>query len=657
MTQRTTPAWGIGRPSDAASEVWMLGLLALAASIGVLIGGAHLAAILFGAHHPLSGVTAEEVVRSLARLSRHVGDPRQAWPPAVQGDLPGPFAYWAVTAGLGAGCVLLGMRGVTWWRRLTGPGARRRERLGVDPRSRLAEVKDLRPMIVRGPVAGRCIVGRACRRRGPLVATEDEGQRPPRWRRKRGRKGGRTSVIVIGPARSGKTSGLAIPAVLEWTGPALVCSVKPDVMHTTIGRRRAMGDVKVFDPRHSSGLRSSGWSPLRACTTLSGAMRTATSLADAAPRGNVESADFWKATAEDLLGPTLYAAAIGGMRLRDVGRWIVRQDGVVQGRRSHGDSELSEVAEILKRAGGDPQRSEDEREHALQALETLEATWRLDEKTRDSIFLTARTVLKPWADPEIAASSDVSEIDPAWLWSGDNTLYVCAPAHQQEQLVPVFSGLLEEVINAAYEAASSHGGDLPRRLLIVVDEAANIAPLRYLPRYAATCAGVGIQLLTVWQDMAQIKVRYGAAANTVVNNHGTKVFLAGISDDATLEYVSRLLGEEEVVHVSRSLDRFGTRQSANEAVAVRRVAPMEVVRRVAYNEGVMIHGTLRPAHLFLRPWFRDRQLTRVVAASADPEILQPEPGPACPSCPAGSGGSGASPEFSDAAEQAAPEGV
>jgi hypothetical protein len=72
-------------------------------------------------------------------------------------------------------------------------------------------------------------------------------------------------------------------------------------------------------------------------------------------------------------------------------------------------------------------------------------------------------------------------------------------------------------------------------LLVVLDEAAHIAPLPELDGLAATCASHGIQLVTVWQDLAQVRARYGSRAPTVLNNHRAKVFLPGIADPDTLD--------------------------------------------------------------------------------------------------------------------------
>ena len=125
-----------------------------------------------------------------------------------------------------------------------------------------------------------------------------------------------------------------------------------------------------------------------------------------------------------------------------------------------------------------------------------------------------------------------------------------SPSHEQRRLRPLFETLLQTVITYAFELSSRSGRPLDPPLLVVLDEAANIAPLRDLDALASTAASHGIQLVSVFQDLAQISTRYGERAQTVVNNHRAKIVLSGISDTQTLEYASRLLGDEEVMQSS-----------------------------------------------------------------------------------------------------------
>ena len=118
-------------------------------------------------------------------------------------------------------------------------------------------------------------------------------------------------------------------------------------------------------------------------------------------------------------------------------------------------------------------------------------------------------------------------LDPAALLDGGGTLYLCAPAHDQRRLMPAFRRGGRPAVEHAYECVARTRRPLDPPLLVVLDEAANIAPLADLDGLAATAAGHGVQLVTVWHDLAQITARYGARATTVVNNHRAKLFLLG----------------------------------------------------------------------------------------------------------------------------------
>jgi type IV secretion system protein VirD4 len=166
------------------------------------------------------------------------------------------------------------------------------------------------------------------------------------------------------------------------------------------------------------------------------------------------------------------------------------------------------------------------------------------------------------------------------------------------------------VVEAAYDRAARQGGPLDPPLLVVLDEAANVAPLSELDGLASTAAGHGIQLVTVWQDLAQLTARYGSRAGTVVNNHRAKLFLSGIADPATLEHASTLIGEAEQPVASTTVDRGRSAGSTTMSATYRRLAPADALRRMSPGTGVLISGHLPPARLTLRPWYRDDELRR-----------------------------------------------
>jgi type IV secretion system protein VirD4 len=416
----------------------------------------------------------------------------------------------------------------------------------------------------------------------------------PRGRLALGRMGKRVvaseraqSVIVFGPTQSHKTSSLAVPAILEWDGPVIAASIKTDLLEHTIEHRRGRGSVDCFDPSGSTGLASAWWSPLPAARTWPGARKAAAGMTEVAKTtvGTMSDGDFWYATATKMLAPLLFAAAFGGCAMSDVVRWVDTH-------------EEAEVLDLLGAAG------------VPEAIDAARSTFGKEDRQRSSIYTTVETILEPFADggcgPEEPARDRA--VDPGHLLEGANTLYLCAPAHDQRRLTPLFVSVVRQLIEHVYDHVTRTRLPLDPPLLVVLDEAANIAPLSDLDALASTAAGHGVQLVTIWHDLAQITARYGPRATTVVNNHRAKLFLSGISDPSTLDYASHLIGEEEVLLPALTL---GARNgpSTTHTPSVRRLAPPDALRRISPGEGILVYGDLPPARLHLRPWFADPWLS------------------------------------------------
>ena len=604
--------------------------------VGAWLLASEAAALVLGGHRLLPSPGG--VLVGLVGLVQHPGDPRLGWPVADRADLPGGVAYWVTTVLFLGGIGALIWRLRSWHTRKLAPGesprSARKRRIGTDPRARLAGKRDVAPLAVDGAKPARLVLGRLLveGKPGPLLATEDAGQGAHQspLRKHDPSRGGRASVVVVGPSQSGKTSGLAVPAILEWDGPVVAVSVKDDLLRDTIAARRDRGTVRIFDPRGTLGGRYpevACWSPLRRCNTLAGAVGAAKALTASGPQGG-DQHEYWASKAAQLLAPYLLAANYRHLGMADVVRWVDDQDGV-QPKGAEGS--MGEAEAALLAFGGMAEGGPD----AQVALRQGRAVWRLTAVTRDGVFATAGSAVAPWVDPQTAASSARPEITLEHLMdSRPSTVYAVAPAHHQRELEPVFLGLLGELLDDAFELAQRRGGELPKRLLVVLDEAANIAPLGDLPRYASTAAGVGITLVTVFQDLAQVKTRWHDAAPTVLSNHVAKMFLSGISDRDTLDLVSALTGDEEYTQTSRSTGEG--RDSTTESVQSRRLVAPDLVRRMPAGQALLLYGSLLPAHLALRPWYKDADLKALAhPAPIKPDaVIPPEPDSPAPRAPA-----------------------
>jgi type IV secretion system protein VirD4 len=525
---------------------------AMVATCVLVWAASQLTSLLWAGEWP--AISIWESPRILARIIADPANPFDVWGFPTTRPRPGTIAYYTTLSILAV--LTTAVAAYTWrlWDRKT---------LRVPPGTRWAKPRDLKPLLVRRPTSGRLTLGTV---NGKLIATEAQH-----------------SVAVIGPAGTGKTTGFAIPALLEWDGPVIATSVKGDLLEHTIDQRRSIGDTWVFDPVGSTSEASAGWSPLHSSADWQGALRMAAWLASSAragERGGLQDSDFWYSIAQKLLAPLLFAAARSNGTMADVMRWVDLQDD-------------EEPLRALHHTG------------QLDALQAFAASINREERTRSSAYTTAETVLAAFADPGVlAVTTTRPAINPERLLDGGNhTLYICGPLHEQARLRPLFTALIEQTIARIYDRANRPADRLAKPMLLVIDEAANIAPLPDLAQIASTARGVGIQLVTVWQDFAQIQARYGTFAQTVINNHRAKVVLAGVSDTPTLDYMSRLIGDEQVVEESRTHNTDGG-ESRTESTHQRPLAPTSALRRTDTGTGVLVYGNFHPAQIKLRPWYR-----------------------------------------------------
>jgi type IV secretion system protein VirD4 len=366
------------------------------------------------------------------RLPAHMSDPASAWRAPIGRSLPGPAVYWPLTASVALVMVVALGAAMRIVRRRVGTA--QREPLGVDARSRFATARDLAPMLIRRPETGRFVLGRVGRR---LVATEK-----PSRRRRRGRASDRGAVALIGPSRSGKTTA-AVGGILDWHGPAVLSSVKADLLATTYTWRAGRGEVLVYDPTRTTGMATASWTPLREAGSIIGAQRAARSLCDAAPRGdNVEGGlDFWLTQAEILLSGLLWVAANKSLDMAAVCEWVMVQD-------SPSEASKGQVKTFVDELISDD--DEEVRDGAAQAARSLLSVWRMEERTRSSVYATAQSVVWPWADPGVAAASKGIGVNLDWLLESERTVYLCAPIEDQQRLSPAFGGLLNDIIRQVY---------------------------------------------------------------------------------------------------------------------------------------------------------------------------------------------------------------
>lgn len=569
-----------GALSDVAVLTVIGCLFGLAGALW-LWGG--LAGVVFGSGWPRVGVG--ELLGVLIRLPARLSDPARAWPAGARARLPGAAGFYGALGLLSAGVIAvasLSVRATAGLR--SGAGAR------------WARSADLSRLRHRGAgAAAAAVLGVPQVRRGMRLVL--------------GRRGGRLlyaeerhALVAFGPPQSGKSAGIAIPALLEWTGPAVASSIKTDLLSATRARREALGEVLVFDPFGLAQSSSHTWSPLKGARTWDGALEVAWRLASAGEldRRSVEGGDFWAVAAEQRLAPLLYAAAAAGVGMDSVVRWV------------HGQG-ARELDETLARITGE---AHDERElaGAHAAYDAIRAFAAQADRTRTSIEATAQTLLRAYRFQRVIQSARSSEITADRVLDRTTTLYLIGDAKASKLLRPLFLALLGEIVDRAYERATLAGGALERPLLLCLDEAGNVAPLPHLAEIASTAPSHNIQLVTIFHDLSQARSRYGQQAETVINSHRARMLLPGVADLDTLRYFAGLIGEEEARDRTHTTGTGGTTRSTS-----RRRRPLiaaETLRQLPDGHALLLYGRIAPTRVRLRRWFEDRRLRRLARGAS-----------------------------------------
>jgi type IV secretion system protein VirD4 len=483
------------------------------------------------------------------------GGPADAYPRGVAARLPGAAEFWTTAAllGLGSGALVLAIaREVEV--RMSRPAADRRwwQLRGRRPHE-FGRYRTLGRMIVDGPSPERIIVGKIGRPRCLIAIGQSE------------------QMAVVAAPRTGKSSGLVIPAILEHEGPVVTTSVRTDVAEHTLSRRRALGQVWVWDP---FGAQTDSWDLLQGCEDWEHALLVARWLGHARRIGEGINQDYFDQEAEGLVAPYLHAAALTPeVTAAGVYRWILERD-------------LETAMGILEDVG------------AEDAGERLRAVYAYTERQRDGIIGTAAVQLKAYGHPAAARTAQRGGgITPAAFAEGPNTIYVVAGREHQQLLAPLVVTMLSSFLHWLAERENRTGSGLRPGALFALDETASIAPIQDLPQILATSLGSGVRFLTVWHSVAQIRRHFGPdAAAEILALSQAKAFMGSITDQATRQEVVELLGQRQLL--------AGAEVRSD-------VLTAQVLQRTSAGEGLLISSDLPPVIFEQRRHYLDPGLERL----------------------------------------------
>ncbi|MFC7331235.1 type IV secretory system conjugative DNA transfer family protein [Marinactinospora rubrisoli] len=422
----------------------------------------------------------------------------------------------------------------------------------------------------------------------------------------RGRTGSRLfaswedTILAYMAPRAGKTTGLAIPYVLDAPGPALATSNKGDVWAATarIRELRTGERVWLFDPqRITHQPQAFWWNPLGTVRTVEEAHRLAGHFVLTIDDDDSKK-DMWGPAAKALISQLILAAALEGESLETVGEWL------------H-DAKQPRPVDILF-------------EHGFIAYaEALRETQNIVSETRDGIYTTARTAARCLDDPEIMEwvcppkdGRELDEFNPREFVKSKQTLHLLSKS--RSAAAPLIAAMTDAIFIAGEEGSEGMGGRLDPPLVAVLDEAANICKISDLPDLYSHLGSRGIIPVTILQSYRQgVRVWTENGMEAMWSAATVKVFGAGLDDHKIVDALSKLIGQHDVSTTSFS---YGDGKG-NHSVQLRRQEIMEGadIRRIEKGEALIFATAAQATLVKMCPWYKGKDAATVTAAIKEAE--------------------------------------
>jgi len=536
-------------------------------AVTLLLGGA-LSGLLFG-----SGWTwprADHLAGTLAALASHPQRPATAYRPPTDAAIPGTTAFWGTVGALTALEVLtVGFAGVAVISRRAQPG--------------LATRRQMRAALAGGD-AGKpygAYLGLAVALRGEDCA------------------------LTIAPARAGKTTRLAVGRIVDAPGAVVATSTKSDLVHLTASARPGRRRSHVFDPDrllHWPNL--CRWDIVAGCDDVREALTRARAMVAARPLQAGRNSSFFEGASETVLRCLLHAAALEQLSMRDVLAWA----------RDFTDERPYEILRTHPAAA--PGWLEDLRKFARAgAPETVSST-----------AMSLGLVLKALADEHVLdllcpEPGDGLDVD-AFVAAGADTLYLISEGGDGISTAPLVTAFASAVVTAARRQSQSRpGGRLDPPLTLVLDEAANVAPLPDLPLLMSDGGGRGMTTWAFVQSFAQLRARWGRdGAESIWGASCAKLLLGGCTEADDLERISRIVG-----------DRWARRQSHTAKTGLlpvgdgststsrerERILPVQDLARLPVGTALLLYRALPPALISLPAWWQRPDAATIKASAAE----------------------------------------
>ena len=166
-------------------------------------------------------------------------------------------------------------------------------------------------------------------------------------------------------------------------------------------------------------------------------------------------------------------------------------------------------------------------------------------KTAKSILISCGARLAPFDIQELRELMSYDEMELDMLGDQQTAMFVII-SDTDDTFNFVVAIMYTQLFNLLCDKADDeHGGRLPYHVRLLLDEFANIGQIPKFDKLIATIRSREISASIILQSQSQLKSIYKDAAETIIGNCDTTLFLGG-KESSTLKEISETLGKETI---------------------------------------------------------------------------------------------------------------
>ena len=353
------------------------------------------------------------------------------------------------------------------------------------------------------------------------------------------------NILVIGGSGSGKTRFFCKPSLLQ-AHSSYVCTDPKGTLLPEIGTFLERKKYRIKCLNLINFQKSMKYNPLAYIRSEKDILKLVNALImNTKGEGEKSSEDFW-VKAERLY----YSALIGYIwyeATEEEKNFITLLDLINASEAREDDETYQSPVDLLF-----SQLAEREPDHF--AVKQYRKFKMAAGKTLKSILISCGARLAPFDIKELRDLMEYDELELDTMGDQKTALFVIL-SDTDSTFNFVAALMYSQLFNLLCDKADDfYGGRLPVHVRLILDEFANIGQIPNFDKLIATIRSREISASIILQSQSQLKTIYKDAADTIVGNCDSTLFLGG-KEKSTLKEISELLGKETIDLYNQSENR------------------------------------------------------------------------------------------------------